>query len=33
MSRPEDIARTVLFLCSAANGNVSGQSITVDGGR
>jgi 3-oxoacyl-[acyl-carrier protein] reductase len=33
LSRPEDIARTVLFLCSAANGNVSGQSITVDGGR
>lgn len=29
---PEDIARTVIFLCDPANDFVNGQTITVDGG-
>ncbi|MFE3323231.1 SDR family NAD(P)-dependent oxidoreductase [Streptomyces sp. NPDC059176] len=33
LSSPQDVARTLLFLCSAANGNVTGESITVAGGR
>jgi 3-oxoacyl-[acyl-carrier protein] reductase len=33
LSTPEDVANTVVFLCSAANGNVSGETVTVAGGR
>jgi 3-oxoacyl-[acyl-carrier protein] reductase len=33
LSTPEDVARTVLFLCSAANGNISGEAVRVSGGR
>lgn len=29
---PEDIARTVLFLCDGKNDFINGQTITVDGG-
>lgn len=29
---PEDIARTVLFLCEQENDFINGQTITVDGG-
>jgi len=33
LSSPEDVARAVLFLGSAANGNVTGEALTVAGGR
>ncbi|MCD0485134.1 SDR family oxidoreductase [Streptacidiphilus sp. ASG 303] len=33
LSTPEDIARTVLFLGSAANGNITGETLAVAGGR
>ncbi|MFI6660246.1 SDR family NAD(P)-dependent oxidoreductase [Streptomyces sp. NPDC050523] len=33
LSSPEDIAGAVLFLGSAANGNTTGQIVTVAGGR
>lgn len=33
LSSPEDVADAVLFLGSAANGNTTGQIITVAGGR
>ncbi|MET7934989.1 SDR family NAD(P)-dependent oxidoreductase [Streptomyces sp. NPDC005322] len=33
LSTPEDIARTLLFLCSTANGNITGETVTVAGGR
>lgn len=33
LSSPEDIARTVVFLCSAANGNTTGEAVTVAGGH
>lgn len=33
LSRPEDVANVVLFLCSAANGNVTAEIVTVAGGR
>lgn len=33
LSTSEDIARAIVFLASAANGNATGQIITVNGGR
>ncbi|MFE2571799.1 SDR family NAD(P)-dependent oxidoreductase [Streptomyces mirabilis] len=33
LSSPEDVAGAVLFLGSAANGNTTGQTLTVAGGR
>ncbi|MFI6346455.1 SDR family NAD(P)-dependent oxidoreductase [Streptomyces sp. NPDC050560] len=33
LSTPQEVARTLLFLCSAANGNVTGENVTVAGGR
>ena len=33
LSTPEDIARAVVFLSSAANGNITGEVLTVAGGR
>ncbi|RKE21292.1 SDR family oxidoreductase [Streptomyces sp. TLI_171] len=33
LSSPEDVARAVLFLGSDANGNVTGEALTVAGGR
>ncbi|MFI9721217.1 SDR family NAD(P)-dependent oxidoreductase [Streptomyces sp. NPDC052396] len=33
LTRPEDIANAVLFLGSAANGNITGEAVTVAGGR
>ncbi|QKW21685.1 SDR family oxidoreductase [Kitasatospora sp. NA04385] len=33
LSTPEEVARAVLYLGSAANGNVTGESLTVAGGR
>ncbi|MET8142460.1 SDR family NAD(P)-dependent oxidoreductase [Sphaerisporangium sp. NPDC005288] len=33
LSSPEDVARTVAFLGSPANGNITGQLLTVAGGR
>ncbi|WP_067794008.1 SDR family NAD(P)-dependent oxidoreductase [Actinomadura formosensis] len=33
LSAPEDVAAAVLFLGSAANGNITGQVVTVSGGR
>lgn len=32
VGKPEDIARTVLFLCDLENDFINGQTITVDGG-
>ena len=32
VGRPEDIAKTVLFLCSGDAGFITGENITVDGG-
>jgi 3-oxoacyl-[acyl-carrier protein] reductase len=32
LGRPADIAEIVHFLCSAANGYITGQDIVVDGG-
>ncbi|WP_329239521.1 SDR family oxidoreductase (plasmid) [Streptomyces sp. NBC_00111] len=32
MNTPEDVARTVVFLGSAANGNVHGEALRVTGG-
>ncbi len=32
VGKPEDIARTVLFLCEPHNDFINGQTITVDGG-
>jgi NAD(P)-dependent dehydrogenase (short-subunit alcohol dehydrogenase family) len=32
LSEPEDVAAAVLFLCSAANGNVHGEVLHVTGG-
>jgi 3-oxoacyl-[acyl-carrier protein] reductase len=33
LSLPEDIAKSVVFLCSEANANITGESLTVAGGR
>ena len=33
LAEPEDVAAAVLFLTSAESGYVTGQSLTVDGGR
>jgi NAD(P)-dependent dehydrogenase (short-subunit alcohol dehydrogenase family) len=33
LSTPADIAQAVVFLCSQANGNITGQRLTVAGGR
>jgi NAD(P)-dependent dehydrogenase (short-subunit alcohol dehydrogenase family) len=33
LSSPADIANTVAFLCSAANGSITGSHLTVAGGR
>lgn len=33
LSTPEDVARTIAFLCSEANGNVTGELIHTAGGR
>jgi 3-oxoacyl-[acyl-carrier protein] reductase len=33
LSDPADVANAVVFLCSAANGNISGEVLTVAGGR
>ena len=30
---PEEIANTVLFLCSGLSGNMTGTQVVVDGGR
>lgn len=32
LSRPEDVARVVTFVCSEANGNLTGEVIAVTGG-
>ncbi|MDR2969249.1 MAG: SDR family oxidoreductase, partial [Tannerellaceae bacterium] len=32
VGRPDDIARTCLFLCREENDFINGQNITVDGG-
>jgi 3-oxoacyl-[acyl-carrier protein] reductase len=33
LSTPAEVARVVAFICSAANGNMTGETITVAGGR
>lgn len=33
LSAPRDVASAVVYLCSEANGNISGEAITVSGGR
>jgi len=33
LSSPEDVAGAVVFLCSAANGNITAETLTVAGGR
>jgi len=33
LSTPEEIARTIVFLGSAANGHITGETLTVAGGR
>ncbi|HEV2373135.1 MAG TPA: SDR family oxidoreductase [Streptosporangiaceae bacterium] len=33
LSTPADVAAAVVFLCSEANGNISGEALTVAGGR
>ncbi|HEX9060482.1 MAG TPA: SDR family oxidoreductase, partial [Clostridia bacterium] len=32
VGKPQDIVRTVLFLCDSENGFITGENITVDGG-
>jgi NAD(P)-dependent dehydrogenase (short-subunit alcohol dehydrogenase family) len=31
--RPEEVAQTVLWLCSPAAGSISGQAIAIAGGQ
>ncbi|WP_030668664.1 SDR family NAD(P)-dependent oxidoreductase [Streptomyces rimosus] len=33
LTTPDEVARAVLFLGSAANGNITGEALTVAGGR
>ncbi|SBT42749.1 SDR family NAD(P)-dependent oxidoreductase [Micromonospora auratinigra] len=33
LSAPEDVANTIVYLCSDANGNVTGETVSVAGGR
>lgn len=33
LGRPEDIAGTVVFLCSRAAGHVNGATVVLDGGK
>ncbi|MER7768358.1 SDR family NAD(P)-dependent oxidoreductase [Kitasatospora sp. NPDC096140] len=33
LSAPADVANAVLFVCSGANGNITGEVLTVAGGR
>ncbi|WP_282685743.1 MULTISPECIES: SDR family oxidoreductase [unclassified Streptomyces] len=33
LSAPEDVARALVFLCSAANDNITGSVLDVSGGR
>ncbi|WP_405016268.1 SDR family oxidoreductase [Kitasatospora sp. NBC_00070] len=33
LSTPDEVARTIAFLCSAANGNITGSVVEVSGGR
>jgi 3-oxoacyl-[acyl-carrier protein] reductase len=33
LSTPEDVAATIVYLCSAANGNITGDVVHVAGGR
>ncbi len=33
LSDPADVANAVVFLCSGANGNITGETLTVAGGR
>jgi 3-oxoacyl-[acyl-carrier protein] reductase len=32
LSTPDDVAAAVVFLCSAANGNITGETVRVTGG-
>ncbi|HZE39819.1 MAG TPA: SDR family oxidoreductase [Stackebrandtia sp.] len=32
LSTPDDVARAIVFLCSAANGNITGDTVNVTGG-
>jgi 3-oxoacyl-[acyl-carrier protein] reductase len=32
LSTPEDVATAIVFLCSAANGNITGETLRVTGG-
>ena len=31
LGRPEEVAETILFLCSDAGAKISGQALTIDG--
>jgi 3-oxoacyl-[acyl-carrier protein] reductase len=33
LSTPEEVAKVIVFLGSGANGNATGQFVTVDGGK
>jgi NAD(P)-dependent dehydrogenase (short-subunit alcohol dehydrogenase family) len=33
LGRPEDVARSILFLCSELSSHVTGQVLRVDGGQ
>lgn len=32
LSTPDDVARAIVFLCSPANGNITGETVRVTGG-